>query len=1063
MAHKLQVRFVEKKDCYISLPLRIGSLTDQNYSEQAICRQVRLTRFNKEKIYVGYAAGVSKQENEIEISRVFAQCLGLEEGEPVDIEILGASNTEVRLELYVTNADYYEMVCSMQDKFEQNLLNQISVIYPGLKFPAYYSDSQYVLFEFKGNGDDHSGKMISPQAELIILSPAEEISKSKQSKQQKNKKQNEDQENDNQFQDIADSDEDIDDVEFLRLRTCQIYGENDYRLYISKRVFTKYKIAENKLYRLSMEKIIKESDYTDFKTFLNKQQRAQKVKNPEDKQPNSNNQQKLKKSEQCMILIGYKEEIEDDNLIYFNEFMQKALGINTKSIVQIDLKYELDNIKDNRILSLHDFMSPSNKIKLIFRQIYGQNGKEDLPVDHSLILAQIINRFQRAQQDIYYTNQIYVINGNYYILKILEIMQESKETLKMILFENNSSSLQSSLNKSSLNLDSSQQGQALISDTARAAQIIQENPQHAQSITNNLIFVSQQDFFQDFHDKDIVNINKLVKSKLSVDPFQKVKLGIYDVLYSSELKKLSEFLAQKHSDCNLEQKNQNQSVMCIQGKSQNGKTYTCEYIKQKYPEYYIEYLDFAELQEQVLLDYAKNYIATKIQIACIKKPSIFICDNIERMCKNLDRIDFQQFQLILVSEIISKYLKDQIKKYSHANPRVKFIFLTESKEIINSNLPKIIDVYMNLEIANYAKRKQLFEYIHNTCKIEMNVDELGSSTENFTLNEFFILAQKIYQEQTDINHNQILQKISDLSNKSFKSSKNFPKFEHVGGLLEVKDTIRETFEVPIKYDFLFKNIPIKLPRGVLLYGPPGCGKTYLAKATANELGLNFFSVKGPEILNKYIGASEQAVRDVFEKAYSVRPSIVFFDEFDAIVPRRNSGSTGVTDRVVNQFLCYLDGVASLEGVCILAASSRPDLIDPALLRPGRIDRHVYLGFPSVEERKDILQIYGKNLKMGDDLSFEDLIKVTENFTSSDIVAFLKEIRIKMAHDMIEEKKQNENFEFDFTLTKQFFEKTFKSFRPSLNLKDVQKFESMYKKFSDPKAVQDISKQKQTLN
>lgn len=124
-----------------------------------------------------------------------------------------------------------------------------------------------------------------------------------------------------------------------------------------------------------------------------------------------------------------------------------------------------------------------------------------------------------------------------------------------------------------------------------------------------------------------------------------------------------------------------------------------------------------------------------------------------------------------------------------------------------------------------------------------------------------------------------------------------------------------------------------MANGVLLYGPSGCGKTFIASATANELGMNFLSVKGPELLNKYIGASEQAVRDIFEKALNVKPCIVFFDEFDAIVPKRNSGSTNVTDRVVNQFLCYLDGVSSLNGVYVLAATSRPDLIDPALIRP----------------------------------------------------------------------------------------------------------------------------------
>ena len=159
--------------------------------------------------------------------------------------------------------------------------------------------------------------------------------------------------------------------------------------------------------------------------------------------------------------------------------------------------------------------------------------------------------------------------------------------------------------------------------------------------------------------------------------------------------------------------------------------------------------------------------------------------------------------------------------------------------------------------------------------------------------------------------------------------------------------IQETFQNPLKYAFIFKNIPTKLPRGnivefvlkrligILLYGPSGCGKTMIAAGASAELKMNFLSVKGPELLNKYIGASEQAVRDIFEKASAQTPCIIFFDEFDSIVPRRNSGSTGVTDRVVNQFLTYLDGVTEIKDVFILAATSRPDLIDTALLRPVR--------------------------------------------------------------------------------------------------------------------------------
>ena len=138
-------------------------------------------------------------------------------------------------------------------------------------------------------------------------------------------------------------------------------------------------------------------------------------------------------------------------------------------------------------------------------------------------------------------------------------------------------------------------------------------------------------------------------------------------------------------------------------------------------------------------------------------------------------------------------------------------------------------------------------------------------------------------------------------------------------------------------------------QGLLLYGPPGCGKTFLASSIAHQFNINFISVKGPELLNKYIGASEQNVRELFEKAQQQQPCILFFDEFDSLVPKRG-GSTSVTDRIVNQFLCYLDGVEGRSGVFVMAATSRPDLVDVALLRPGRIDKAVFCNFPNEKER-----------------------------------------------------------------------------------------------------------------
>jgi len=152
------------------------------------------------------------------------------------------------------------------------------------------------------------------------------------------------------------------------------------------------------------------------------------------------------------------------------------------------------------------------------------------------------------------------------------------------------------------------------------------------------------------------------------------------------------------------------------------------------------------------------------------------------------------------------------------------------------------------------------------------------------------------------------------------------------------------FGVAQKYSIFFQGH--RVSQGLLLYGPPGCGKTFLAAGIARKYSLNFISVKGPELLNKYIGASEQNVRELFERAMAQKPCVLFFDEFDSLVPKRGSGQTSVTDRIVNQFLCYLDGVEGRDGVFVMAATSRPDLVDVALLRPGRIDKAVFCNFPN---------------------------------------------------------------------------------------------------------------------
>ena len=230
-------------------------------------------------------------------------------------------------------------------------------------------------------------------------------------------------------------------------------------------------------------------------------------------------------------------------------------------------------------------------------------------------------------------------------------------------------------------------------------------------------------------------------------------------------------------------------------------------------------------------------------------------------------------------------------------------------------------------------------------------------------------------------------------------------FSSIGGLHHPRRILLETLQYPTKYAPLFAQCPLRLRSGILLYGYPGCGKTLLASAVATECGLNFISVKGPEILNKYIGASEKSVRDLFDRAQAAKPCVLFFDEFDSIAPKRGHDSTGVTDRVVNQLLTQMDGAEGLEGVYVLAATSRPDLIDPALLRPGRLDKSVICGMPSRHERRDILEKVAEKLKLAADVEEDDILDEvasrTEGYSGADLQAVMYNAHLEAVHEFLD--------------------------------------------------------------
>lgn len=218
------------------------------------------------------------------------------------------------------------------------------------------------------------------------------------------------------------------------------------------------------------------------------------------------------------------------------------------------------------------------------------------------------------------------------------------------------------------------------------------------------------------------------------------------------------------------------------------------------------------------------------------------------------------------------------------------------------------------------------------------------------------------------------------------------KWDDIGGLSEVKQELQETIEWPMKYHEVFRHMDANPPKGILLYGPPGTGKTLLAKAVASESQANFINVKGPEFMNKWVGESEKAVRETFRKARQAAPCIIFFDELDAITPTREDscGTSHVTERMISQLLTELDGLESLKDVTVIAATNRPDIIDAALLRPGRFDKLISIPIPDNITRRDIFKIHTKRKPLAADVDIEKLVEKTDGYTGADIAAICNE-------------------------------------------------------------------------
>lgn len=266
----------------------------------------------------------------------------------------------------------------------------------------------------------------------------------------------------------------------------------------------------------------------------------------------------------------------------------------------------------------------------------------------------------------------------------------------------------------------------------------------------------------------------------------------------------------------------------------------------------------------------------------------------------------------------------------------------------------------------------------------------------------------------------------------------------IGALQSIRQTLDRSVIYPLKYPELYRSMGLKVPVGILLWGPPGCGKTLVAKAIANESHLNFISVKGPELLNKFLGESERAIRVLFERARLSAPCVIFFDEIDALCPKRNLENDTAASRVVNQLLTEMDGLEDRGMVFIMCASNRPELIDSAIRRPGRVDKLLYVGLPDADERLQILKTLLRNVPYDQLINLEEIANDmwTLNFSGADLASLVREATIISLSEYINENEISKD-NCNVIINEYHFMAAFKTVRPSITLSEKQHYERLH--------------------
>ncbi|KAI0665466.1 AAA-domain-containing protein [Trametes maxima] len=443
---------------------------------------------------------------------------------------------------------------------------------------------------------------------------------------------------------------------------------------------------------------------------------------------------------------------------------------------------------------------------------------------------------------------------------------------------------------------------------------------------------------------------------------------------------------------------------------------------------YTHYVDLSRFAGSPVAK-VRTHMSYWMEKAAWHKPSLLVLDNIDKlMGTELEHAD--SFQTRHITEVFLSLYGSSARSGAPNASGIVLLAAAESPAALHPllNASHIFKEVVHLKPPSKDARKEVLghiveEHMRSSDIIQdpgapLNCTALATQTEGYSVTDLKdLVARAVHRaairssqlelagelQQTTLTPADFAAAQVDFvphSLRDVKLQKSEVVWADIGGLRETKRVLRETLEWPTKYGPIFAQSPLRLRSGLLLYGYPGCGKTLLASAVAKECGLNFISIKGPELLNKYIGASEKSVRDLFERASAAKPCVLFFDEFDSIAPKRGHDSTGVTDRVVNQMLTQMDGAEGLDGVYVLAATSRPDLIDSALLRPGRLDKSLLCDMPSLSERTEILQALARKVAVAPTVDLAALAEEAEGFSGADLQALMYNAHLEVIHDTI---------------------------------------------------------------